>query len=82
MQAPGVQVQASGHQAFVENVERTVLLSNGLDRTQALCVDHLSSTQKEADPFLQPVCLVLEATIARQLLKQLATHAEEGQKTK
>lgn len=83
MQAPGVQAKASGHQALVESAEGAVVLSDGLDWSHPLHMDHLSPTQEEADPLLQPVCLLLQAAIAGQLLKQLETHRQKrGQKTK
>lgn len=62
----------------MEGAEGAVVLGDGLDRSQPLQVDHLSSTQEEADPLLQPVRLLLQAAVAGQLLKQLGTQAEEG----
>lgn len=66
-----MQAKASGHQALVEDAEGAVVFGDGLDWSQPLHVDHLSPTQEEADPLLQPVCLLLQAAIAGQLLKQL-----------
>lgn len=73
LQAPGVQAKVLGHQAFVEGAKGAVVLGNRLNWSQPLHVDHLSSTQQEADPLLQPLCLLLQAAIARELLKQLET---------
>lgn len=67
-----MQTQASRHQRLVEGVEGAVVLSDGLDRTQPLDVDDLGATQEKADPLLQPLCLLLQATIAGQPFKQLA----------
>lgn len=66
----------------MEGAEGAVELCNGLDRSQPLHVDHLSSAQEEADPLLQPVRLLLQAAIAGQLLKQLETYRQKrGQET-
>lgn len=78
VQAARVQAQPPAHQALVEGAERAEVLGDGLDQTQPLHVDHLSSSQEEADPFFQPVRLLLEAAVARQLLKQLETQEEDG----
>lgn len=78
-----MQAKASGHQAFVEDAEGAVVFADGLYWSKLLQVDHLSPTQQKADPLLQPVCLLLQAAIAGQLLKQLDTHRQRtGQKTK
>lgn len=53
------------------------MLSHGLDQPQALHVDHLSSSQEVSDSFLQPVRVLLEAVVGRQLLKQLQTQEED-----
>lgn len=71
LQASGVKVKALGHQVFVENAEGVVVLSNGLDWSKPLQVDHLSPAQQKADPLLQPAGLLLQAAIAGQLLEQL-----------
>lgn len=77
-----MQAKASGHQALVERIEGAVVLCDGLDGSQPLHMDHLSSTQEKTDPLLQPVCLLLQAAIAGHLLKQLDTHrTRRGQKT-
>lgn len=55
----------------MKGAEGAVVLGDGLNWSQPLHVDHLSATQEEADPLLQPVCLLLQAAIAGQLLKQL-----------
>lgn len=70
LQAPGVQTKPSGQQTLVEGVEGAVMFSDGLDWSQPLHVDYLSPTKEEADPLLQPLCLLLQATIAGKLLKQ------------
>lgn len=62
----------------MEGAEGAVVLSNGLNWSQPLHVDHLSATQEETDPLLQPLSLLLQAAVAGQLLKQLDTQAEEG----
>lgn len=57
------------------------MLSYGLNWSQSVHVHHLGSTQEEADPLLQPVCLLLQAAIAGQLLEKLEAHSR-GQETK
>lgn len=76
-----MKVKALGHQAFVENAEGAVVLSNGLDWSKPLQVDHLSPAQQKADPLLQPAGLLLQVAIAGQLLKQLDAHGQ-GRVTK
>lgn len=63
----------SRHEVFVEGVEGAVVLSDGLDWAQHLDMDDLDSTQKETDSLLQPLCLLLQATVAGQPFKQLKT---------
>lgn len=81
-QAPRVQAQPSGHQILVEGVQCAVVLGDELDQSQPLHVDHLSSSQKVTDSFLQPVRLLLEAAVARQLLKQLEIQEEDKSETR
>lgn len=78
LQAPGVQPEASGHQALVEGAEGAVVLGQGLHRSQPLHVHHLGPPQEEADPLLQPVRLLLQPVVAGQLLQNLKHTA--GQK--
>lgn len=55
----------------MEEAQGAVVLCDGLNWSQYLLVDHLSPTQQEADPLLQPVGLLLQAAIAGQLLEEL-----------
>lgn len=73
-----MQAEVTGHQAFVEGAEGAVVFGEGLYRSQPLHVDHLSPTQEVADPLFQPVRLLLQATVARQLLKQLEITDSRG----
>lgn len=77
-----MQAKGAGHEAPVEGAQGAVVLSDGPDWSQPLHMDYMSSTQEKADPLLQPVCLLLQAAIAGQLLKQLEVHRQRrAQKT-
>lgn len=78
LQAPGVQAKAAGQEILMKSVEGAVVLGNGLNWSQPLHVDHLSAAQQEADPVFQPVCLLLQAAIDGELLKQLETERQGG----
>lgn len=80
LQAPGVQVQWVAHEGLVEQAEVTTVLKDWLDGSKAFQVYDLKSTQQETDAVLQAVCLLLQAAIEGQLLKQLKPHQSQVRK--
>lgn len=65
----------------MEQAEVAAVLSDGLDWSKPFQVYHLNASQQKTDPLLQPVCLLLQAAIDGQLLKQLQPDERGGQKT-
>lgn len=80
LEAPGVQVKRVAHQGLVEHAEVTAVLDDGLDRAEALQVHGLNPPQQQADPLLQPVRLLLQAAVDRELLEELKPQKKPSEK--
>lgn len=55
----------------MEGVEDAAVFLYRLYRSQSLYVNYLNTSQHMADPLLQPLCLLEQATVAGETHKQL-----------